>query len=392
MTGAVRTASTPASFDVATSGGGTCAHASTTRTAAKRSSERIIRATCRPSAPGRGIVEDDDVDRAAAAVGPVELHEAVDTGRRRRSPTSTRWSAAPRRAPGAPRWRRRRGPAARTRLPACDCERPTLRVDAGSKAAVNQNVLPCPGSLSTPISPPNAVTICRLIARPSPVPPYSRVVEESPCENDSNSRERTSGWIPAPVSVTSTRSTGPRRGHPVEAQADDDAAGIGELHGVRREVGDDLAEAHRVAGHHERHVRPVGDGQVEGLGARSLAERARRCCSSTAAGSKSTDSSSRRPASIFDRSRMSLTRSEQDATGLVDAVGQTPLVGGQLGAPEQLGEADDAVERGADLVAHRREELRLGARGVHARRRAPRPGARRSTRGRRPGRRGRRSA
>ena len=37
--------------------------------------------------------------------------------------------------------------------------------------SVNQNVLPLPSSLSTPISPPWARTTSRAIERPSPAPP-----------------------------------------------------------------------------------------------------------------------------------------------------------------------------------------------------------------------------
>ena len=45
----------------------------------------------------------------------------------------------------------------------------------------------------------------RLITRPSPVPPYFRVVELSAWENDWNSLACCSGEIPMPVSVTLTR-------------------------------------------------------------------------------------------------------------------------------------------------------------------------------------------
>ena len=43
------------------------------------------------------------------------------------------------------------------------------------------------------------------MARPSPVPPYLRVVEESAWTNGSNSRCRWFGSIPTPVSLTSNR-------------------------------------------------------------------------------------------------------------------------------------------------------------------------------------------
>ncbi len=42
-----------------------------------------------------------------------------------------------------------------------------------------QKRLPCPGALSTPISPPMAPTRRRLIARPRPVPPCRRAFRGS---------------------------------------------------------------------------------------------------------------------------------------------------------------------------------------------------------------------
>ena len=59
---------------------------------------------------------------------------------------------------------------------------------ASSIGSVNQNVLPSPGSLSTPMLPPIASTSCREMARPRPVPPNLRVVDESAWEKASKSR------------------------------------------------------------------------------------------------------------------------------------------------------------------------------------------------------------
>ena len=63
-------------------------------------------------------------------------------------------------------------------------------------------VEPSPGLLSTVISPPIMRQKCRLMARPRPVPPYLRVVEASACENSWNSRPICSCVMPIPVSVT----------------------------------------------------------------------------------------------------------------------------------------------------------------------------------------------
>jgi hypothetical protein len=58
---------------------------------------------------------------------------------------------------------------------------------------------------------------------------------------------------------------------------------------------------------------------------------------------------------------------EQSLSGEVDAVDVLLLALVQPGVLQQTGEADDAVHRGADLVAHRRQERRLGTGGIHGR-------------------------
>ena len=72
---------------------------------------------------------------------------------------------------------------------------------------MNQNVVPRPGSLSTPIAPPMASQRRLEIASPRPVPPYRRVVEASACENGWNSLGCAAAGMPMPVSVTSKRRT-----------------------------------------------------------------------------------------------------------------------------------------------------------------------------------------
>ena len=59
--------------------------------------------------------------------------------------------------------------------------------------AVNQNVLPAPGVLRIPASPPISSDSLRVIASPRPVPPDRRVVERSACSNAVNSRGAASG-------------------------------------------------------------------------------------------------------------------------------------------------------------------------------------------------------
>ena len=76
---------------------------------------------------------------------------------------------------------------------------------------VKKKVEPCPGpALSTHIEPPISSARRLLIARPRPVPPYLRVVDESACENDWNKRLRPLlGVRPMPVSRTANDSSTP---------------------------------------------------------------------------------------------------------------------------------------------------------------------------------------
>src|SRR4051794_15992034 len=66
---------------------------------------------------------------------------------------------------------------------------------------------PCPPWLATPILPFIMPQSCLAMARPSPVPPYLRVVEPSACANDSKMRPCFSRGTPMPLSDTSKRST-----------------------------------------------------------------------------------------------------------------------------------------------------------------------------------------
>ena len=62
------------------------------------------------------------------------------------------------------------------------------------------NVLPLPSSLSTVMSPPIMWQKWRLMASPSPVPPYLLAIEGSAWVNGRNSFFSCSGPIPIPVS------------------------------------------------------------------------------------------------------------------------------------------------------------------------------------------------
>ena len=74
-------------------------------------------------------------------------------------------------------------------------------------SAVNEKVLPWPGSLSTQIFPPIISTNRLQMVNPSPVPPYSRVVDESAWVKLSNIWGCFSRGMPMPVSRTENNSS-----------------------------------------------------------------------------------------------------------------------------------------------------------------------------------------
>ncbi len=88
------------------------------------------------------------------------------------------------------------------------------------------------------------------MARPSPVPPYLRVVEPSACSNGSKIARRFSAGMPIPVSATEKRSEGDAlRREGLDVDRDGDLAMMSELDRVADEVDHDLAESARVADH-----------------------------------------------------------------------------------------------------------------------------------------------
>ncbi len=86
-----------------------------------------------------------------------------------------------------------------------------------------------------------------LIARPRPVPPYLRVVDESACENDWNSR-----LMPSAEQADSGVANGERElrlavGMRLRRHREHDLALLGELHRIAEQVQDDLAQPGHVA-------------------------------------------------------------------------------------------------------------------------------------------------
>ncbi len=77
---------------------------------------------------------------------------------------------------------------------------------AVSKRAVNKKVLPCPGALSTRMSPPMSSDNRLQMASPRPVPLWRRDSEPSACTNRSKMCSRCLSRMPGPESVTENSS------------------------------------------------------------------------------------------------------------------------------------------------------------------------------------------
>ncbi len=86
---------------------------------------------------------------------------------------------------------------------------------------------PRPGSLAAWISPPRSRAISRLMDRPSPVPPYLRLVVPSACLNASKITSILLAAIPIPVSVTekAIRSASASRSEPASSSCSRIAVG-----------------------------------------------------------------------------------------------------------------------------------------------------------------------
>ena len=144
------------------------------------------------------------------------------------------------RAPGRPRSRAR----------ARGCRR---RWRARRSAARTRTCCPRPRVLSKPMRPPWAVTISWQSASPRPVPPISRVSEESTRKKRVKTCACWSAGMPRPESLTCTRAK-PSRGDRRDRHG---AAGGRVLDRVGEQVGDHLPDAVAVADHRERLVRRV---------------------------------------------------------------------------------------------------------------------------------------
>ena len=199
-----------------------------------------------------------------------------------------------------------------------------------------------------------------LIARPRPVPPYLRVVDESACVNDWNSRPMPSAVRPMPVSRTAKVSSTSPAATGAARHRQHHLAALGELHRVGQQVEQDLAQPRHVAADRRPARRPRTGRRCRGA-SRSRAALTRSSADSThSRRSNGCASMSMRPASILEKSRMSLMM-VSSASPLSRMVrGVVALLVVERRVEQQPAHADHRVHRRADLVAHRRQERALG--------------------------------
>ena len=179
-----------------------------------------------------------------------------------------------------------------------------------------------------------------------------------------------------PVSRTSTtsaqrsadsRAAGRRRPETVSSTSPE----LGELDGVRQQVDDDLPEAALVADDRPRQAVVDRVGQLEVLRGRQRARRRRARLRCTAAKIE-------RSMLELDLAGLDLREVEdvvddqqQGIAGRPDRLGVVALLVVERGVEDQPAHPDDRVHRRPDLVAHRREERRLGLVGLLRRTPAP---------------------
>ena len=223
---------------------------------------------------------------------------------------------------------------------------------------VKWKVDPRPGVLSNQIRPPSISHSRRLIASPSPVPPYSRVVDASTCENGLKILSRSSRNADAGIHDREMQLIGRLPG-PERFDIYHDFALPRELDGVAEDVEKYLSQAQSVAHHDCRNavVREICEVQVLLRGdAGDLVE---------ACFDHMPDVERMRvefEAAEFDLGEIQylVDDGEQRIAARADRPDEIALFLGQIGKQQQAGHADDRVQRRADFMAHVREEHAFG--------------------------------
>ena len=248
-----------------------------------------------------------------------------------------------------------------TRVPGASsrpCEESEAMAGAAGSVIASEKVEPWPGWLTTVMSPPMIVASWRLIASPSPVPPKRRVVEPSSCTKASKIAAWFSGRMPVPVSTTSMTSDHVRLGRIHAARAHQHVAAGGELERVRHQVHEDLADAQLVALGPAMQVRIDVEQQLDAFLMRALREQVDDFLDHLAdvevlgLEAQLAGLDLREVENVVDDG-------EQRVGRALDRRRETALARIELRIEQQLGHAEHAVHRRADLVRHAREEFAL---------------------------------
>ena len=133
--------------------------------------------------------------------------------------------------------------------------------------------------------------------------------------------------MPMPVSATVNLQRDLVAGGALDGDRDDHLAALGELDGVADQVDEHLPQPAGIADECVRHVRPDVAGELEAL-CRARAGASRRTASSTVSRSVERHLLERSlPASIFEKSRMSLTRSSSASPDSLTVAGSRCCTG-----------------------------------------------------------------
>ena len=199
------------------------------------------------------------------------------------------------------------------------------------------------------------------MASPRPVPPYGGRSTSRPARRAGRSSRACRGRCRRRCR---TPRSGRRSSSPAARSAsrdpDDDLACLGELDRIADEVGQHLPHAARG-----RRVTTGGtECSMTAISSRSLAcagpaSRSVTSVDDRRAGRTRCRSTSSLPASIFEKSRMSLMIASKRLARVAHGLRVVPLSGVEVGVEQEVGHADDAVHGGADLVAHVGEEVGL---------------------------------
>ena len=208
---------------------------------------------------------------------------------------------------------------------------------------------------------PSARPARRRLSSPRPVPPYLRVVELSACSNAPKIFCCFSAGMPMPVSETQSAASIDEASRFDELHVEHHLALLGELDRVADQVHHDLPQPAGIADSTCRARRPGCGRPVPGpfWWARRR-QRLHRVAERCRADRTSTVSSSSLPASILEKSRMSLMSVSSESAESLTMSRYSRCSRVKSGVEHQFGHADDAVHRRANFVAHVGQKFALG--------------------------------